>query len=193
MSDAPHEVERRVLHASTALAGLLLLTPALTGLTTVALSLLAAVAAALDLARRRARPLAALVRAAASRWLRPAEEGGMTGSTLLLVSYAITALMWPGPVAGRAVSVAALADPAAAAAGRALGGPGGGKTLTGTAAAFVTAALTLLALQPADGAVPYSAIPVAAAVAAVAERAPWPGADNVLMAPLTAACLGLFI
>jgi dolichol kinase len=103
---------------------------------------------------------------------------------VLLVGYTATWALFPVAVAAAALAVTAVADPAAALAGRLAAPPGGGKTWTGSGAAFVAAVATLAVF----GAWLLPAV-AAAAAAALAERVPGRGADNVVMPLATAAVL----
>lgn len=191
MSEAPRESERRVLHAATAAAGLCLLVPDFNSLARIALAIIAALAIVAEFARRRFAPVRSAVDRAGVRWLRPDERASIAGSTWLALGYAATAVIWPGPVAGRAVAVAALSDPAASAVGRRFARASGRKTTAGSAAAFASAGVVLLAIGLLSGEGAGAEVPVAALVAAAAERVPWRGLDNLLIAPATAAALGL--
>ena len=172
--DPAHDaVGRRVLHVASGVVGPAAAalgpraTPAFAGLVAAA-----AIAEWVRLYRPRARR--ALDRVAGA-WFRPAEASGISGATMLAVGYAVTWWLFPGPAAERAIVVTALADPVAAAVGTRFGG-GRRKSWAGSAACAAAAALVLL-LSGSPGPVALGA----AVVAAVAERAPWRGVDNVVV------------
>lgn len=134
---------------------------------------------------RRRRPS---LNATLSRWsfgaLRPAENSGLTGATLLALGYAGTWLLAPPAMAAPAMIVVAVADPAAAAVGRMAVPAGGRKTLAGSAGAFTAAAAVLAACGSG-----WRGALAAAAAAALAERIPGRGVDNVAIPLATAAAL----
>ena len=164
-------VGRRALHASSGIVGPV--AAALGARAAPGFAVLVAVAAIAEGTRLcwpRARR--ALDRVAGA-WFRPAEASAISGATMLACGYAVTWWLFPGPVAERAIVVAALADPMAATVGTRFGG-GRPKSWAGSAACAATAALVLL-LSGSAALVALGAAVVAAAV----ERAPWRGADNV--------------
>jgi len=164
-------VGRRVLHASSGIVGPV--AAALGARAAPAFAVLVAVAAIAECIRlcwpwtRRA------LDRVAGAWFRPAEASAISGATMLACGYAVTWWLFPGPAAERAIVVAALADPIAAAVGTRFGG-GRRKSWAGSAACAATAALVLLL----SGSPALVALGAAATGAAV-ERAPWRGADNV--------------
>ena len=181
---APHEGRRRALHLATASLGL----AAHAGMphdTMTALLLTLVVAALLleELRRRRPALNAALARGSLGA-LRPAEQSGLTGATLLALGYAATWLMAPPLVAAPAMVVAAVADPAAALVGRWAVPAGDRKTLAGSAGAFAAAAAVLAAFGTG-----WRGTLAAAATAALAERLTGRGVDNVAIPLCTAAAL----
>jgi dolichol kinase len=114
---------------------------------------------------------------------RPAEAAGISGATTLALGYALAWWLFPAGAAERAILVTALADPMAAEVGTRFG-TGARKTWAGSTACALTAVLVLLLTR--------SPLPVAAvggAGAALAERLPWRGADNVAMPVVVAALL----
>ncbi|HXY68395.1 MAG TPA: hypothetical protein VEH62_03035 [Gemmatimonadales bacterium] len=169
---APSELTRRALHAAAGVLGPLAaaLGPSVA---TPAFGALVAAAAAAELGRRRRPAFRAALERLAGGAFRPRETSAVSGASLLAAGFALSWWLFPVPAAERAILVAALADPMAAAVGSRLGS-GGGKSLAGSAACAVTAALVLLLTG-----VPAAPTAAAALVAALAERAPWPGADNV--------------
>lgn len=116
---------------------------------------------------------------------RPGEEGGVTGPAALAWGYAASWLLFAPRVATAAILVAALADPAAALVGRRLG-DGRRKSWQGTLACAVTAWVVLAASGWSGGAAAGGAV-----AAAVAERAPWRGADNLFVPVVVGASLTL--
>jgi len=180
---APREGRRRALHlASGLLGGVALLAPH--GVTSVVLYALLAVALVLEGARHDSPSAQAWLDRLALGSFRPRETRRVSGPTLLAAGYAVTWLAFPGPGAGAAILVTALADPAAAFAGSRIAPPGGGKTWAGTAAAFTVALAVLAALRT-----PWATAAAAAAAAALAERVDWRGVDNLLLPLATAAAL----
>jgi dolichol kinase len=169
---APNEIRRRTLHVAAGVLGPLaaLLGP---GIATPAFVALVAVAGAAELARFRWPGFGARLERLAGGAFRPGESRGVTGASLLAAGFAVSWWLFPAAGAERAILVAALADPMAAAVGTRFGG-GTGKSWVGSTACAVTAALVLLLTGV--GAAPAA---VAAIVAAATERAPWRGADNV--------------
>jgi len=99
----------------------------------------------------------------------------VSGAATLALGYALAWWLFPVLAAERAILVAAVADPMAATIGSRFGG-GGRKSLAGSAACAAAAALVLLLTGT-----PGTTAVVVAAVATAAERAPWRGADNVLV------------
>jgi dolichol kinase len=172
-----------LLHVATGFLGVaaLVVPPVVVSAILGSLTLAAVV---LELERRRHPALQAVLARTAGGMLRPEEERGVTGATVLLVGYTATWALFPVAVAAAALAVTAVADPAAALAGRLAAPPGGGKTWTGSGAAFVAAVATLAVF----GAWLLPAV-AAAAAAALAERVPGRGADNVVMPLATAAVL----
>ena len=182
---APHEVRRRALHLASGSLALVVFLPPRT--VVPALLVLVALACGLEAWRRRAArvgrsPFGAGVEAL----FRATERGAVSGATLLAVGYLAAWLVAPGATAGRAMLVAATADPAGAAVGTRFARTVGRKTWAGTLGAFLVAAAVLLATNlPAPHAL------AGAAAAAAAERLPWRGVDNVAVPVITAAVLRL--
>jgi dolichol kinase len=145
----------------------------------VLLGALAVAALLLEAARRLWPATQRAVTAAAGSLFRPDEARGLSGPTTLAVGYAAAWWLYPPRAAAAAIVVAALADPAAALAGRRFG-RGAGKTWQGSLACALAAAVVLLVCG-AGG----PAAAVGAVAAALAERAPWRAADNLLV-PLAA-------
>jgi dolichol kinase len=171
---ADREDWRRVLHATSAILGpLALRLPGHGG--TVALAALAGLALVLEVARHAVPSVQRAVGDLGRAVFRPGEERGMSGATALAFGYLATWGLVDARSAAAAIVVGGLADPAAALVGSRWGRQGG-KSMAGSTACAGTAAVTLLACG-------YSAAPalVGGVVAAVAERAPWRGADNFLV------------
>jgi dolichol kinase len=171
---ALREGARRVVHAAS---GLLVLVafrlPGRGG--DLLFAALVALALSVEVARRFVPMAQRLVVGAGGPLLRPEEFHGVSGPTTLVCGYALAWWIFAGPVALAAVWVAALADPAAALVGRAFGG-GARKSWAGSASCAAVAGLVLVAVG-----VPVTTALVTACVAATAERAPWSGADNLLL------------
>jgi len=141
-----------------------------------------AVAAAGETARLLSpRAAAALTRVAAGAF-RPAEARAPSGAAMLALGYALAWWLFPPAAAEAAIVVTALADPAAALVGSRFG-RGAPKSVAGSLACACVAALVLAAFGFGPGPL------VAASVgAAIAERAPWRGVDN-LAVPLAVGAL----
>lgn len=144
---------------------------------------LVAVAAGAEIARRRWRPVHAWLDRLAAGLFRPAEATEVSGAATLALGYALTWWLFPVAAAERAILVAAVADPMAATVGSRFGG-GARKSWPGSAACAASAALVLLL----TGLPAVTAALVAVSAAAV-ERAPWRGADNILIPAATGALL----
>lgn len=171
---AEREDWRRTLHAASAAFGpLALQLPGHGG--TVALASLAGLALVLEAARSRIPAVQRMVGTLGRAVFRPGEEHGISGPTALAVGYLAAWGLFDARSAAAAIVVSGLADPAAALVGRRWGRPGG-KSAAGSAACAGTAAVALLAC----GYPPAPAL-IGGAVAAVAERAPWRAADNILV------------
>jgi dolichol kinase len=99
------------------------------------------------------------------------------------LGYALAWWLFPPRAAEAAIVVAAVADPAAALVGSRFGG-GAVKSLPGSLACACATVLVLAVF-----AVAPAGLAVAAVGAAVAERAPWRGADNVTVPVVVAALL----
>jgi dolichol kinase len=175
---------RRVVHVGSGLLGLVAIRlPGHGG--DVLFAVLVILALSVEAARRGSSSVQRLVLAAGRAMLRPEERRGVSGPTALAIGYAITWWAFAAPVALAGVLVAAVADPAAALVGRALGG-GARKSWVGSATCGAAAA-AVLALTG----VPAPAALAAACVAAAAERVSWSGADNVLLPVSVGATLTL--
>ena len=183
---APRETWRRALHLASGSLGL---APSLLSHRAVTVLLLAllAVAAALELLRRRSAALRSLLERLAGGAIRPDEQSALTGASVLAAGYTVTWLLFPARAAGPAIVVAALADPAAALAGLKAGGTWGRKTWTGTAAACGAAFLVLAVFRA-----PWPACIAGALVAALVERVSGRGLDNLLVPVATAAAVAVW-
>lgn len=185
MNVAPREGRRRALHLASGLIGALaLLAP--TAVTSLVVYAVLAVALVLEGARHDSPSARAWLDRLALGAFRPRETRRVSGPTLLALGYAGAWLAFPGPPAAAAMLVTAFADPAAALAGSRAAPLGGGKTWVGTVAAFTIALAVLAALRT-----PWPAAAGVASVAALAERVPWGGLDNLLLPLATAAALRL--
>jgi len=171
---AQREDWRRALHAASALLGpLAFWLPGRGG--TLTLSGLAGFALFLEAWRHASPAVHGLIASAGRPVFRPIEDRGVSGPTALACGYLLTWLLFEPAAAASAMVVAGLADPAAALLGRRFGN-GQRKSAVGSAACAVTAAGVLAAAGA-----PASTIVAGGIVAALAERAPWRGADNVLV------------
>ncbi len=180
----PEEAWRRTVHVASGALG-----PLAAGLpppvAALAFGGLVATAGAAEVARLASPRVHAWLDRFAGVLFRPAEARRISGATTLAVGYALAWWLFPVGAAERAILVEALADPMAATVGSRAGGSAG-KTWAGTAACAVTAALVLLLTR-----VPPLVAGTAAVAAAVAERAPWRGVDNITVPVLVAAVLRL--
>jgi dolichol kinase len=176
---APHEAWRRAVHAASGLFGPLALDFPGRSAGFVLFGGLAVIALALEVARRASPAAWRGVDAVGGSLFRPEEAHALSGPATLAWGYALSWGLFAPRVAATAIVVAALADPAAALVGRRLG-RGAPKSAAGSAAcAAVSAAILLLAGAGAPAAA------AGAVLVTFAERAPWPGVDNVLV-PLAA-------
>ena len=116
--------------------------------------------------------------------MRPSEQRGASGALWLVIGYTAAWLLFPVPSAARGMVVAATCDPAAAFVGRLAVPAGGRKTLAGSAGAFTAASAVLLALGTR-----WPAALAAGGVAALVERLPGRGLDNIAIPLATAATL----
>ena len=140
------------------------------------------IAAAAETARLASARGGALLARLAGGVFRPAEARAPSGAGTLAVGYALAWWLFPPDVAEAAIVVAAVADPAAALVGVRFG-RGVRKSLPGSLACACAAALALAVFR-----VGPAGIAVAAIGAALAERAPWRGTDN-LAVPLVVGAL----
>lgn len=153
-----------------------------TAAATPAFAVLVAVAAAAETTRLASPRAAALLGRLAGHVFRPSEARHPSGAGTLALGYALAWWLFPPAVAEAAIVVTAVADPAAALVGSRFG-HGNAKSLPGSLACAAAAALVLAAFH-----VRPAALAVAAVGAAVAERAPWRGTDN-LAVPLAVGAL----
>ena len=176
---APHEDWRRAVHAASGLFGPLAL--AFPGRVAgfVLFGGLSAIALVLELARCASPAVRRGVEVVGGPLFRPGEAHGVSGPATLAWGYALSWALFAPAVAAIAIVVAALADPAAALAGRRLGRDAPKSPAGSAACAAVSAAVFLLA----GAGVPAAA--AGAVLVALAERARWPGVDNLLV-PLAA-------
>lgn len=182
---APSEARRRALHfasGSLGLAALFLRNPH--PMLTIVLVSLLAVAVLLEVARRYSPALETALERLSCGAMRPAEHSRVTGSTFLLAGFCLAWVLFSDHAAGVAMLVTATADPAAAMVGTAVSRSRGRKTLAGSAAALLVA-LAILLLCGTGVLLALGA----AATAALAERLPANGLDNVAIPIATAAVL----
>lgn len=140
------------------------------------------ITAAAETARLTSARAGALLARFAGGVFRPAELRAPSGAGTLAVGYALAWWLFSPDVAEAAIVVAAVADPAAALVGVRFG-RGARKSLPGSLACACAAALALAVLR-----VGPVGIAVSAVGAALAERAPWRGTDN-LAVPLVVGML----
>jgi dolichol kinase len=178
---ARREAWRRALHVASGALGPL---AARVGgaVATPGFAVLVVIAALAETARLASARAGGLVARLAGAVFRPAEAGAPSGAATLALGYALAWWLFPPAVAEAAIVVAAVADPAAALVGSRFG-RGEPKSLPGSLACFCAAALVLAVFRVAP-----AALAAAAIGAALAERAPWRGTDNVAV-PLVVAAL----
>lgn len=181
MDMARREAWRRTLHVASGVLGPLAAAvgPAVAR---PAFAALVGMAVAAEAARALSPSARALVSRMAGGLFRPTEVDAPSGATTLALGYALTWWVFPARAAEAATVVVAVADPAAALIGSRFGG-GATKSLPGSLACALAAAAVLTVFQ-----VPAAGIALAAMGAAVAERVPWRGADNIAV-PLVVAAL----
>jgi dolichol kinase len=145
---------------------------------------LVVIAALAEIARLSSMRNRAFVDRLAGGAFRPAETDAPSGAGTLALGYALAWWLFPPAAAEAAIVVAAVADPAAALVGSRFGG-GVAKSLPGSLACAVVAALVLglFHVRPVG-------VAVTAVAAALAERAPWRGTDNIAVPLVVAALLG---
>jgi dolichol kinase len=136
---------------------------------------LAGLATALELLRLASPRIGRLVAAVAGSAFRPSESRAPSGATALAWGYFAAWALFEPRFAAAAVVVSGLADPSAAWVGRRFG-RGQGKTLAGSVACAVMGWLGLVAFGFST-----SAVLAGGLVAALVERVPWRGADNLLV------------
>lgn len=180
---APREGGRRALHLASGALGVVAAVASPAAGRWIFLGALAA-AGVLEALRLTSDPAARALARVTGPLFRPGEARAVSGATLLAAGYALAWLLFPAATAARAITVTAVADPVAAWAGSRGGGTPGRKSVAGTAAAFVAALAVLAAWR--------TALPLAlagAVAAALAERIPGRGVDNVAIPLATAAAL----
>lgn len=170
---ARDEVRRRTIHVASGVLGPL--AAAAGRVATPAFVALVVVAGIAEIARWRWPWARAALHRLAGPLFRPGEAWMVSGAATLVLGYAVAWWLFPVAAAERAILVAAVADPMAATVGSRFGG-GRPKSWAGSGACAAAAALVLLLTG-----LPGGPAVIAAAVAAVVERAPWRGADNVLV------------
>jgi len=141
---------------------------------------LAAAAEAARLASPRAG--AALGRLARGAF-RPGEARAPSGAATLALGYALAWWLFSPAVAEAAILVTATADPAAALVGTRFG-RGAAKSLPGTLVCAGVAAVVLALLRASPAGIVLGAVG-----AALAERVPWRGADNLVIPIVVGALL----
>ena len=175
----PGSGARKLIHLglSVGAAAVIWLLPPLAGTTVLAVA--AAIALAVELARRVSPGIARRFRLAVGSMLKPGEERRLTGATTLAVGFTVVAVVLPGTPALAGILFAGAGDAAAAAAGQGsrYRYPGG-KSIAGSGA-FVAVAWAI-------GLFLGLTIPVAlmAAILAAAAEALTLGIDDNLYLPL---------
>lgn len=184
------EVPRKTLHFTTATVPVALWFGVPQRTVAMALVALFGVACMVEFARRRSPAFAARFEQSVGVMLRPHEvTNGITGATWLLATFALTCLAAPLSIAIAATWAGAVGDAAAALAGRAWRRThaGEGKTLAGSMACAIAAALGAWALAGFGA----TAALLLGAVAAAVERPAIALDDNVRVTAGTALAAGL--
>lgn len=150
---------------------------------TPAFGVLVVIAAAAETARLLSPRAGAALARVSGEIFRPAEARRPSGAGTLALGYALAWWLFPPAVAEAAIIVTAVADPAAAVIGARFG-RGAAKSIPGSLACAGAAALVLAIF----GIGPV-ALGLAAVGAAVAERAPWSGTDNLAVPLVVGAVL----
>jgi dolichol kinase len=174
------ELARKAIHvASVAVPLGVWLAPR--GVALAVLGAAAALAVAVEVARRVVRPVRLAFLRGTRRLLRPHERRGVAGATWMVLAYLAATLLFPRPVAVAAMLFNALGDAAAALVGKRWGRrrTAWGKSAEGLAAGLGVNAAAALAVAALSPSLPVSAALIGAMVAAVVEFAPLPLDDNL--------------
>lgn len=200
-----HELARKAIHLASATVPVAYAAGLARPVVLIALGVAGAVAAGVEVARRRSVRARALFDGVVGSLLRAHERDRWSGATWMCAAYALAVLAFPRPEAVAAMLAVAVGDAAAAVVGRAAGArrarmlaarggsntpiaaAPGAKTWEGSAAcaAATTLAALLVARLPAAGAL------ACGAAAALAERPRGPLDDNVRVAAAAGAAAWL--
>lgn len=189
------EIARKAIHLASGLIPLAYWTFAEKWLVLCVISGLLAIAAVIEVARRRPGPVDRFVTAWFGAMLRPFERSGLSGATYVLLAGLITVALYPRLIAVSAMLVLSVSDSLASLIGgrfgqaRFLGG-----TQVGSGAFFVSAAAICMLVLPSS---PVAAL-AAAAAATIAEAAKFrvqgiPLDDNLTVPLTTATVLWLLV
>lgn len=174
------ELARKAIHVSSvAVPVFVWLVPHRTA--AAALLVLTVTALAVELARRRIRPVRYAFLRRTRTLLRPHERNRLAGATWMALAYLAAVLLFPKPVAVAAMLFNGLGDSAAALVGKRWGRhrTGWGKSWEGFAAGLAAGCAVALAVWAAAPGVPLAAGLAGALAASAAEMAPLPLDDNL--------------
>lgn len=179
------EAARKSIHVGASLVAALVVwrLPAIPAATVLASA--AAIALVTEVLRRSSRRFADAFQATLGSMLRGRERGGLTGATTLALGYTIAAVALPGRAAMAGILFTGVADALAAVVGRHWGRRRypGGKSVEGSVAFLVSAALIAWALGAPPG------VALAAAVALTLLEALTLPVDDNLYLPVVGAAL----
>lgn len=149
------------------------------------LAALLAVALTVELLRRWSPSVASRFASLFAPMLRAHETRALTGATWLLLAMTLAVMVLPRAAAIAATWAAAVGDTLAALVGMRWGRhrAASGKSLEGSLACALATALGAALLAQ----LPFAAAVACGAVAAIAERLPWPDDDNIRIATLVGA------
>ena len=182
------ELARKAIHLTSVAVPLALAVGMASRLAAMLLAALAAIALLVELARRASRGVSRLFERLFAPLLRAHETHAITGATWLLASMCAAVALLPRDAAIAATWAAAVGDTAAAIVGMRFGrhrSARDGKSLEGSAACAVATLLGAWSLARLS----FPLALLAALVAALAERLPWPRDDNVRLVALVGAAV----
>lgn len=182
------ELARKAIHLTSVAVPVALASGMSSRVAASLLAVLAVIALLVELARRASRAVARLFERMFAPLLRAHETRALTGATWLLASMCAAVALLPRDAAIAASWAAAVGDTAAALVGMRFGrhrSARDGKSLEGSAACAAATLVGAWALAR----LPFPLALLAALVAAVAERLPWPRDDNARLVALVGAAV----